>query len=206
VLAWVMRRRGAGRLWGSGVGSDDADTYRLAYAAHHCTSRPVRPPLLGWCAVCGRVRVRGLRPAGPPRPRAWVHTWVCAAGCRRSAGTSAVVMRPLRLLVAAGRALLVAYWWPLGSLRRMPALSRPGWDWPVLAGEEQERLRHWAGRILAGDSLDEVVGDREWRRPSGRLGAARDQAGAWDARPCPQAPARQAQPGQARPEQPGGPA
>jgi hypothetical protein len=91
---------------------------RLAYAAHDCTGQPVRGPFLGWCAVCGRVRVRGLQPAGPPRPRAWIHTWVCATGC--------------------------------------------------------------------------VVGD---------------QAGAWDARPCPQAPARQAQPsGQDRPEQPGGPA
>jgi hypothetical protein len=60
---------------------------RWAYAAHPCTSRPVPSPLLGWCAVCGRVRVRGLRPAGPPRPRAWVHTWVCANGCPSKAVT-----------------------------------------------------------------------------------------------------------------------
>ena len=101
---------------------------RLAYAAHPCT--PVRGPLLGWCAVCGRVRVRSLRPAGPPRPRAWIHTWVCANGCPSRTTSSAT-----------------------GISRR---------------------------------------------------GVARDQAGAWDARPCPQAPARQAN--QGHPEQPGGPA
>jgi hypothetical protein len=54
---------------------------RLVYAAHTCTARLMCGPFLGWCAVCGRVRVRGLRPVGPPRPRAWVHTWVCANGC-----------------------------------------------------------------------------------------------------------------------------
>jgi hypothetical protein len=87
---------------------------RLAYATHDCAGSTLRGPLLGWCAVCGRVRVRGLRPAGPARPRAWVHTWVCATGCL-------------------GRAVGVG-----------------------------------------------------------------DPAGAWDVRPCPQAPAR-------HPEQPGGP-
>jgi hypothetical protein len=123
VLAWVMRC-GAGRLLGSGAGLDDGDTYPLADVARHCTSRPIRSPLLGWCAVCGRVRVRGLRPAGPPRPRAWVHTWVCANGC-----------------------------------------------------------------------------------PNRAVGVVGDPAGAWDVRPCPQAPARQPQStGQGRPEQLGGPA
>jgi Pyruvate/2-oxoacid:ferredoxin oxidoreductase delta subunit len=89
---------------------------RLAYAAHACTDRSTRGPFLGWCAICGRVRVRGLRPAGPSRPRAWIHTWVCANGC-----------------------------------------------------------------------------------PSKAISVVGDLAGAWDARPCPQAPAR-------HPEQPGGPA
>jgi hypothetical protein len=41
------------------------DEARQAYARHGCTGRPVRSPLLGWCAVCGRVRLGGLRPAGP---------------------------------------------------------------------------------------------------------------------------------------------
>jgi hypothetical protein len=50
---------------------------RQAYAYHGCSGRPVHSPLLGWCAVCGRVRIGGLRPAGPARPRAWVRTWVC---------------------------------------------------------------------------------------------------------------------------------
>jgi hypothetical protein len=56
-----------------------------AFAWHGCTGRPARSPLLGWCAVCGRVRLGGLRPAGPVRPRAWVRTWVCEdwAGCIR---------------------------------------------------------------------------------------------------------------------------
>lgn len=101
-----------------------AAAVRLAYDTHHCTGGPAPSPFLGWCAICGRVRLCGLRPAGPPRPRAWVHTWVCANGC------------------------------------------------PTRA-------------VLAAD----------------------DQAGAWDARPCPQAPARQPQQmGQSGPEQPGGPA
>jgi hypothetical protein len=50
---------------------------RAAYARHGCTGRPVRSPLLGWWAVCGRVRLGTLRPTGPVRPRAWVRTWVC---------------------------------------------------------------------------------------------------------------------------------
>jgi hypothetical protein len=58
---------------------------RLAYATHRCTGRSVYGPLVGWCAVCCRLRFWGLRPAGPPRPRAWVHTWVCANGCPPSA-------------------------------------------------------------------------------------------------------------------------
>ena len=59
-----------------------------AYTGHACPGEPVRPPLVGWCACCGRVAVRGLRPANPAIPRAWVRTWVCAdrAGCRRRAG------------------------------------------------------------------------------------------------------------------------
>jgi hypothetical protein len=58
---------------------------RQACARHRCTGRPVRSPLLGWCAVCGQVRLGGLRPAGPVRPRAWVRTWVCEdwVGCVR---------------------------------------------------------------------------------------------------------------------------
>ena len=61
------------------------DEARQAYARHGCTGRPVRSPLLGWCAVCGRVRLGGLRPAGPVRPRAWVRTWICEdwVGCVR---------------------------------------------------------------------------------------------------------------------------
>lgn len=60
---------------------------RQAYASHVCAGRPVRSPWLGWCAVCGRVRFGGLRPAGPARPRASVKTWVCVdrPGCRRRA-------------------------------------------------------------------------------------------------------------------------
>lgn len=41
-------------------------------------------------------------------------------------------------------------------------------------------------------------------RPSEPPCVVRNQAGAWDERPCPQAPARQAN--QGHPEQPGGPA
>ena len=158
MLAWVTRR-GAGRLVGSGAGLHDADTWLLTYVAHHCRGRPVRSPFLGWCAVCGRVRVRGLRPAGPPRPRSWVHTWVCANGCpSKGASSSTVISRPLLLVVA-------------GAL---------------------------------------VLADRSHQgppRPSGLPCVVGDQAGAWDARPCPQAPARQPQErGQSHPEQPGGPA
>jgi hypothetical protein len=122
---------------------------RLAYLGHHCPSLPVGSPFLGWCAICGRVRLGGLRPVGPPRPRAWVHTWVCAGGCRRGPENSPkVISRLLSLVVAAAAAVM-----------SQPAPSSP-----------EDRLY--------------VVGD---------------QAGAWDVRPCPQAPA-------GHPEQPGGPA
>jgi hypothetical protein len=78
------------------------DQAQLAYAAHTCTDRPAGGPFLGWCAVCGRVRVRGLRPVGPPRPRAWVHTWVCAGGCRKSiASSSTAINLPLLLVMVA---------------------------------------------------------------------------------------------------------
>ena len=123
---------------------------RLAYAAHTCTGRSMHGPFLGWCAVCGRVRIRGLRAVGPPRPRAWVHTWVCAGGCPRSAARpSRVIGRLLPLVVAAAVAAVMS----------QPAPSRP----------------------------------------DGRLCVVGDQAGAWDVRPCPQAPARHL-------EQLGGPA
>jgi hypothetical protein len=54
-----------------------------AFAGHRCS--PIRPPLVGWCACCGRLAVRGLRPANPSMPRAWVRTWVCRdrVACRR---------------------------------------------------------------------------------------------------------------------------
>jgi hypothetical protein len=125
---------------------------RLAYVAHTCTDRPVRGPFLGWCAICGRVRVRGLRAAGPPRPRAWVHTWVCAGGCPRSPERSpTVISRPLPLLLMVGAAVAAV---------SSPPAPPPPTAWLCVVG---------------------------------------DQAGAWDARPCPQAPAR-------HPEHPGGPA
>jgi hypothetical protein len=64
---------------------------RHAYAAHACPRRPVCSRWrLGWCAICGRVPFRGLIPANPNMPGAWVRTWVCAdrAACRRRAGCS----------------------------------------------------------------------------------------------------------------------
>jgi hypothetical protein len=39
-----------------------------AYASHVSGGRPVRSPWLGWCAVCGRFRFGGLRPAGRQAP------------------------------------------------------------------------------------------------------------------------------------------
>jgi len=114
---------------------------RLAYEIHTCTNRPIRGPLLGWCAVCGRVRVQGLRAVGPPRPRAWVHTWVCANGCPTSAASSVkAIERLLLLLVAAAVAAVLSQSAP-------PPLDA-------------------------------------------RLCVVGDQAGAWDVRTCPQAPAR----------------
>jgi hypothetical protein len=63
---------------------------RGAYVDHVCPGGWYAPPLLGWCACCGRVAVRGLRPANPSIPRAWVRTWICAdrQACRRRAGCS----------------------------------------------------------------------------------------------------------------------
>jgi hypothetical protein len=124
---------------------------RVAYAAHPCTDRPAGGPFLGWCAICGRVRVRGLRPVGPPRPRAQVHTWVCAGGCRRSTASSPTAINLPLLLLMVAAAVATAMTQPVPP--------------PVDA----------------------------------RLCVVGDPAGAWDARPCPHAPAR-------HPEPSGGPA
>jgi hypothetical protein len=61
---------------------------QAAHAWHRCSARPSRLPRRWWdqldslrlhrCLCCGRIGARGLRPANPSMPRAWVRTWVCA--------------------------------------------------------------------------------------------------------------------------------
>jgi hypothetical protein len=49
--------------WSSPSSGSLRDAHR-ALASHRC---PDRSPRIGWCAVCGRLRFGGLRPAGPSR-------------------------------------------------------------------------------------------------------------------------------------------
>jgi hypothetical protein len=69
--------------WSSPSSGSLRDAHR-ALASHRC---PDRSPRIGWCAVCGRLRFGGLRPAGPSRARTAVKTWRCHdwATCRRRA-------------------------------------------------------------------------------------------------------------------------
>ena len=49
------------------------------------------PVRLHRCFCCGRFGLHGFRPAGRPRPLAWVRTWVCVdqdACIKRRAGCS----------------------------------------------------------------------------------------------------------------------
>jgi hypothetical protein len=48
------------------------------------------PVRLHRCFCCGRLGLHGFRPAGRPRPLAWVRTWVCVdqAACQGRAGCS----------------------------------------------------------------------------------------------------------------------
>jgi hypothetical protein len=102
---------------------------RLAYAAHTCTDRPAGGPFLGWCAICGRLRVRGLRPVGPPRPRAWVHTWACAGGCRRNPASSPTAMNLLLLIVAAAVAAAMTQPAPPPVDARLCVVGDPAGAW-----------------------------------------------------------------------------